>query len=401
LAYPRGQGATARISQYAKGLTKLGVQVTVLCLKPTSPAIDSPSYNPASGYHEGIEFHYTSGSSVYSTNRLTRYLQNIYGIAGLLKYFLSRRLSGTSPQIVLMYGTDSPLYASILWICSRIACAKLIGENTEAPLVYSRASLFTLTIHKLNEKLTYKLFDGFVVISTYLHTYYATRLRKKAPLILLPVLVDVEEFQASPRHEIDLPPKLLYCGNLYNHSELETVLNIWAQAYAQLKQGKLVVIGDNSDQARMKRISDLLHKLRIHDTVLFTGLLPRSELPKHLTQASANILPRQSGTFSTAGLPNKLGEYLASGRPTITSSVGDIPRYLTHRESALLIEPTDIAGFANAVVELFTDKEFASNIGNTGRQVAKAHFDRDKCVERLQTLFRRTLSPNGADERRQ
>ena len=65
--------------------------------------------------------------------------------------------------------------------------------------------------------------------------------------------------------------------------------------------------------------------------------MPREELFERLRTARVLALPRPAGSFSQAGLPTKVAEYLASGRPVVVTAVGDLPLYLRDGVDAYLV----------------------------------------------------------------
>jgi glycosyltransferase involved in cell wall biosynthesis len=87
-------------------------------------------------------------------------------------------------------------------------------------------------------------------------------------------------------------------------------------------------------------------------------------------------------------LSTKLSEYLASGRLVISSGVGDVPRYVTNGESALLVEPTfTTEEVAAALSRAIRDPALRRRIGQGGSEVARTHFDVPVISHRLGDLL--------------
>jgi glycosyltransferase involved in cell wall biosynthesis len=100
------------------------------------------------------------------------------------------------------------------------------------------------------------------------------------------------------------------------------------------------------------------------------------------------VLLRRDGLFSRAGLPTKLGEYLASGRPVVTTAVGDIPRYLRHGISAYLVASADPEAFADQMSYVLSHADEARTVGMRGRLAAERYFDYRRHGERLNAFIR-------------
>jgi len=54
---------------------------------------------------------------------------------------------------------------------------------------------------------------------------------------------------------------------------------------------------------------------------------------------------------SIARFPTKIGEYLAAARPVVTSSIGEVARYLEDATTAYLAAPGDAPAFGRKIVE--------------------------------------------------
>ena len=55
------------------------------------------------------------------------------------------------------------------------------------------------------------------------------------------------------------------------------------------------------------------------------------------------------------GSPNALLEAMAAGVPVVATRVGGIPEIVCHGETALLVEPGDIAGMSSSIATVLQD----------------------------------------------
>ena len=94
--------------------------------------------------------------------------------------------------------------------------------------------------------------------------------------------------------------------------------------------------------------------------------------------AAAHLLPMWDDDKSRTRMPNKLGEYLASGRPVITSAVGDLLDFLVDGDNAYIGEPGNERDFANNMISVLQDPTRATRIGAAGQRT---------CVNRLDCRF--------------
>jgi len=172
----------------------------------------------------------------------------------------------------------------------------------------------------------------------------------------------------------------VYIGNLV-HREIDYLIDIAGSVREIVPDFRLSIFGDATD-ARRAEIVAQLEERGLSGAVKVEPPVPPAEVPSVLRHAEVLLLPRAQGEFSTAGFPNKLGEYLASGRPVVVTSVGDIPHYLKDGETALLVAPDDCVAFSEAVVGALRDGEHTRVIGVNGQRIAEQMLRADVVAER-------------------
>jgi peptidoglycan/xylan/chitin deacetylase (PgdA/CDA1 family) len=86
-------------------------------------------------------------------------------------------------------------------------------------------------------------------------------------------------------------------------------------------------------------------------------------------------------------LPNKMGEYLASGRPVVTCKIGDLTNFLIDNVNAYLAEPGNERDFAAKMIAVLQDPARAEQIGAAGQHSCLAHLDYRAHVGGLSRFF--------------
>jgi glycosyltransferase involved in cell wall biosynthesis len=92
-------------------------------------------------------------------------------------------------------------------------------------------------------------------------------------------------------------------------------------------------------------------------------------------QSSVLVLARPDNIQSKGGFPTKLGEYLATGRPVLITSVGDIPKYLSHGINGFLTKPGSAQAFAEQMTWILNNYAAAKNAGLEGKKLTMVDFD--------------------------
>jgi len=93
----------------------------------------------------------------------------------------------------------------------------------------------------------------------------------------------------------------------------------------------------------------------------------------------------------TEGTPIGLLEAMALGKPIIASRVGGIPAVVTDGGEALLIEPGDEAGLAQAILRLAADSTLARRLGSAAEQRARQDFALEVQVQATLDVYRKAL----------
>ena len=131
---------------------------------------------------------------------------------------------------------------------------------------------------------------------------------------------------------------------------------------------------------------------RLDPRIVITGYLARETLFERYASAHALLIPLFDDVRSQARFPTKIGEYLASARPIVTTDVGEVPHLLTDCETAFICAPGDAGAYGAKVCEALADPDKASGIGEAGREVARRSFQYSLYGERLHEGFARAAA---------
>jgi glycosyltransferase involved in cell wall biosynthesis len=384
--FPNGAGATARVHAYAGGLQANSANVRVVCLKTSERREAGIANVEARGAYEGIPFEYTCGETIRAKSFWRRrWLE----LKGALRFCRILRYAAAENRIdaVIVFSNSAP------WIVLIIALSKWIGaiciqEKSEFPFVYARKTPWLKLYAAFYVRLIYRLFDGMIVISTYLERYFSGRVRRGARILRVPILVDVTQFERVKGLQGDGKRRLVYMGNLDHAGEVSSLIETFALIAAEHPEWHLQVIGSTSDQVLFEALKRQVAQLNLSARVEFTGAVRRDDLPRYLGAADVLVLLRSAGIFSEAGFPTKLGEYLTTGKPVVVTSTGDIPLYLEDGVSAFLVPPDDVRAFANKLRYVLSHPAEAAQVGWHGREVAKRYFDRNQNCLRILEFIR-------------
>lgn len=191
----------------------------------------------------------------------------------------------------------------------------------------------------------------------------------------------INMFVDSSRFEImkeQTEPYIAYCGTI---SREKDGVDILLKAFSVFRQSasdyKLYLIGRFMNQKTEIEIKELISSLNLQDSVVITGMVPPSQIPVFLKNASILALSRPDNLQNRNGFPTKLGEYLATGNPVVVTSIGEIPDFLTDGVNAYLADPDDVESFSNALLRVVNDYIKAQQIGAAGKLLVSSCFSSD------------------------
>jgi len=378
-SFPYGTGASSRVFNYAKGLQAAGARVKVLCVDPGGRG-DAKLNVAARGDYQGVSFEYTYGRTTRPSSPAYRRALRLAKWPRFVR--AARRWASDMGGLdaMLVYTRSLP-WIAVAWLTCRSLGATLLHEDCELPFVWKAETPSTRVKRWLFQNVAFKAFDGCLVISTYLDAYCRRYLRPGAGTLLVPILVDVADVSpAGPRLDDDADAstvarsgRVAFAGSL-DHAEVNDLLTAFAVIAAEFPEVDLEVLGAAKKRASLDALHAQIAQLGLEGRVLLPGSLPREELFERLRAALVLVLPRRVGAFSQAGLPTKVAEYLASGRPAVVTAVGDLPRYLRDGVDAYLVAPGDPTLFSARLRDALADPH-ADAVGRQGRRTAAEKFD--------------------------
>ena len=168
---------------------------------------------------------------------------------------------------------------------------------------------------------------------------------------------------------------ILFVGNFRhppNQDGLQWFLQtIWPVVHAKQPEITLNIAGASAPEH--------LVKMSEHRNVVFHGQV--SDIENHIDNARINIAPLRYG----AGAKGKISQALASGLPTIATTVAADGMYLTNNESILLAD--DVKAFANALLALHEDENLWGRLSENGYHVAGKFFSEQAVADEIKNML--------------
>jgi glycosyltransferase involved in cell wall biosynthesis len=380
--FPFGTASAARIMMVGKALQEGGIGLHVLHCGPSPVAINTQK----SGVYEGVSFQYTT-SVRRPENKFVRVLVYLWALIGLTLR-LARFWPARRTTVVYLYVQDGALNLCAGAVCQLLGlpvvqelCEWVPGQPTPSPVFNNW----------LYRKRIFKAATGALVISKAIEERVRQRCEEMNPDLLvhrLGVMVDADRFASAPAvmHSSGRElPTFVYCGT----GLIDVFFLIRAFALVRLEgyECKLMLIGNYGDRTG-PAISEYAREQGVSaEDILLMGSVDYSTLAALNKAAIALLMPLRNDDKSVTRLPNKMGEYLASGRPVITCAIGDLTDFLIDNVNAYLAKPGSERHFASKMTDVLQNPDRAQEIGAAGQQTCFAHLDYRAHASGLATFF--------------
>ncbi len=128
----------------------------------------------------------------------------------------------------------------------------------------------------------------------------------------------------------------------------------------------------------------------VAERLILPGFLPVEQLSWCLGCADVFLLPFPETIYNVGRWPNKLGLYLALGRPVVANAVGDIRPLFVEQNIGLAAAYT-APDFAAKIIALLENPPLAAQMGATAQQLAATRYNWKTLIVELEMFYQRIL----------
>jgi len=155
---------------------------------------------------------------------------------------------------------------------------------------------------------------------------------------------------------------IMYSGNINLGYDLETVIRAAKILEAEPVNFVIRGTGELSDT-----LPELIKQYEVRNVKVRNDLLPKEELTNFLNHADIFLLPMNlQAKVMDQGLPTKLLEYQALGKPIVCISNGEAGRYILKTQSGLVATTNQPEELAQLIMQLVNNCDLANKLGDNG-----------------------------------
>ncbi len=300
---------------------------------------------------------------------------------------LTRHYSNTQPDIVHTHSGKAGVLGRL---AAKAAGVPVIIHTIHGPSFGPFQGFFANQLFQFAERRAGRVTTHFVVVACSMQKQYLAAgigvpdqyTRIFSGFDLNPFLQTTHDPQLAT--QLGLVPGDFVVGKIARLFKLKGHDDLFLAAHALIERIpnlKLLLVGDGPWRAKFE---DLAARSPLAGRVIFTGLVPPSEVPRYVGLMDALIhLSRREG------LPRALPQALAAGKPVVAYDCDGASEICRTNETGFLLKAGDTTGLVNALAELASNQELRRRLGETGRAWVSTRFSTEKMVEDLETLYRR------------
>jgi len=361
--FPFGYAAISRQKLICQGLQRAGASVSIVC----SRAVFRDSRMKSRlGEFEGLSYRYVVNpkrSDSFIIRNLLRLSEPWRELICLYKMNRQKKISH------LLVSHNNEMMKSIWYfLVSKLIRSKVVFSLVE---LYEPGYAKSFTA-KLNHffflRVGLRFYDAFLPISGFIADFFKDVPR---PSLLVPIMVDFERVSSVSSSAESIVPRFVFCGA----AGYPNTIQFCIQSFELMKhpRAELYIVAGGSD-SEVNWVKDLIHQSPKSDRIKHSMNLSEEDLFKLYKSSSALLIPLFNTVKDRARFPHKLGEYLATGRPVISTDGGEIAGYLENGKQGLFAESGNVNQFASCMDYVIENPKEAERIGLEGQIICKSQF---------------------------
>lgn len=389
---------SARVSELCREWVAQGHDVTVITAVPNHPTgIVPPEYRGVWFRRETLDGVTVFRNWLYATPNegfIKRTLSHLSFMASSA-ILSTPRLRGHDIIVV-----SSPAFFVVLtaWLMSRVWRIPYVfevrdlwpGIFVELGILKNRAIIRAL---EAVEMFLYRKSAHVVVVT---EAFRDILVRRGIPAEKVSVVtngVEVDTFTPGPRqtslrrvHGLEGRFVALYIGAHGISQALSAILDA-ARLLADDREIAVVLVGEGAEK---KMLVDKAAGMGLKNVHFVPGQ-PKALMPEWYATADAVFVPLRNIPMFETFIPSKMFEILASGRPIVGSVRGEAREILERSGGAIVVDPEDARGMADAVRRLKADPALRTTLAERGVQFVAANYDRKVLAGRYLALLERLV----------
>lgn len=361
-AFPSNNPSAKRVKCYCKGLNYHGIATEILTISHKG----NPNENEGLAYKMIGKRH--NGSTISKIKTLFINIKE-------LKNYITK--NAKSEDIVFLY-SDGLITGFLPFVIGRNK--KYVRELCEIPYYYDNFKARLLRWFYFS--IIFKSYSGIVAISRSLAecaNFYKSRTAK---VVRIPILVDFEKYAGVEVEDTISNMIVFHSGS---HTEEKDGFYGMVEAIGILKRDYAINISFycTGNEPSTNEYKNIVWNYKLESDIKYLGYISDEELLEWQRKSSFFIINKYNSFQNKYCFATKLGEYLASGKLVVSTSVGEITNYLKDEVDCVFVQPDSPKLIAKRIAEIYNEPQKYKEIAANGYLLADNLFNCLKATEKL------------------
>ncbi len=187
------------------------------------------------------------------------------------------------------------------------------------------------------------------------------------------------------KHEDDGTLKLVFIGGLERSRNIEVVIRAMAINGIRHKLSLTIIgKGERDEEGRLRRLVD---KLSLQGNVFLKGWIDHSYIGKYLSMSDIGVIPHAATMHTNTTVPNKLFDYMASGKPVLASDTEPVRRIVETEKCGLIYRSNSPEDCREKLLQLM-DEKIRKGMGANGRRAIETKYNWEIDSKELRAALR-------------
>jgi len=264
---------------------------------------------------------------------------------------------------------------------------------SDVAAIYYRYGFLSSMIRGASEWLQRRLLqraDHIITVSMFLVQYLkgirihdVSLITNGADLSIFKPDLKLDGFNLSLKKKLRDSKIIGFVGTIDRWIDFETVIESLKELSSTIDDVKLLIVGGKSRSDYFDRIRSLVHKTGLQEKVIFTGFVPHNDVPYYINLMDVCLIPMKADLrLNQARCPDKLFEYLACGKPVVSTRLSEVLRI--GQDAVRFYD--DASSLTSILTDILRDDAFQNFIKKKALDIAK-NYEWRSIAER----YRRTL----------
>jgi glycosyltransferase involved in cell wall biosynthesis len=223
---------------------------------------------------------------------------------------------------------------------------------------------------KYLERISFSFADHVITINEPIQDLLVTRGLPRAKSTIVMNAADEARFTASsgtagPAPAADAPTfAMMYHGTLNRIYGLDIAIEAFALAEKDMPGAEIWMMGIGQEDAALRTLA---RQRGVASKIKVMGPVPSTEVPSWLRRCDVGLLPMRRDALLDFAFPNKLSEFIVTGRPVLVSRLKTMRHYFSE-EALAYFEPHDAVDLAQQMVRLYRDRDLRAQLAAKARE---------------------------------